>query len=101
MVDSLLPALFDLITDGLIEAQDTTILKSAFREERTVQVASVAEAIEAAGSGFARVPWDQVGAEGEDRLAEAGVSVRCLQAADGSLAPEDGQPLVAVVGKSY
>ena len=35
MVDSLLPALFELITDGLIEAQDTTILKSAFRAEPT------------------------------------------------------------------
>jgi PII-like signaling protein len=35
MVDSLLPALFELITDGLIEAQDTTILKSAFLAEPT------------------------------------------------------------------
>ena len=33
MVDS--PALFELITDRLIEAQDTTILKSAFRAEPT------------------------------------------------------------------
>ena len=32
-VDSLLPELFGLIVDGLIEAQDTTILKSAFRPE--------------------------------------------------------------------
>jgi PII-like signaling protein len=29
VVDSLLPALYDLTTDGLIEAQDITILKSA------------------------------------------------------------------------
>ena len=33
MVDSLLPALFALITDGLIEAQDTVILKSAVHSE--------------------------------------------------------------------
>src|SRR5580704_19150853 len=33
MVDSLLPALCDLITDGLIEAHDTTILRSANRKE--------------------------------------------------------------------
>jgi hypothetical protein len=32
-VESLLPALFELITDGLIDGQDTTILKSAFRSE--------------------------------------------------------------------
>ncbi len=31
--EALLPALCELITDGLIEAQDTTILKAAVREE--------------------------------------------------------------------
>jgi PII-like signaling protein len=35
MVDSLLPSLFELVTDGLIEAQDTTILKSVARTEPT------------------------------------------------------------------
>jgi uncharacterized protein len=33
VVDSLLPELYDLITDGLIEAHDTTILRSANRKE--------------------------------------------------------------------
>jgi PII-like signaling protein len=32
-VEALLPALYELITDGLIESQDTTILKAAFREQ--------------------------------------------------------------------
>jgi hypothetical protein len=31
--DTLLPSLCELITDGLIEAQDTTILKTVVREE--------------------------------------------------------------------
>jgi uncharacterized protein len=31
--DALLPSLCELITDGLIEAHDTTIVKSAVREE--------------------------------------------------------------------
>jgi PII-like signaling protein len=31
--DALLPALLELITDGLIEVQDTTILKTVAREE--------------------------------------------------------------------
>jgi PII-like signaling protein len=31
--DALLPALCDLITDGLIEAHDTTVIKAAVREE--------------------------------------------------------------------
>jgi PII-like signaling protein len=35
MVDSLLPALYLLITDGLIEWQETTILKSVARAEPT------------------------------------------------------------------
>jgi PII-like signaling protein len=30
--DALMPALCELITDGLIEAQDTTVIKSAVRE---------------------------------------------------------------------
>lgn len=31
--DALLPSLCELITDGLIEAHDTTVIKSAVREE--------------------------------------------------------------------
>lgn len=33
IVDALLPALFELITDGVVEAYDITILKSAVCEE--------------------------------------------------------------------
>jgi PII-like signaling protein len=33
-VEALLPALFELITDGLIESQDTTILKAAFERQK-------------------------------------------------------------------
>lgn len=32
-VESILPALYELITDGLIESQDTTILKAALRRQ--------------------------------------------------------------------
>ncbi len=32
-VDALLPALYELVTDGLIEAQDTIILKAALRDD--------------------------------------------------------------------
>jgi PII-like signaling protein len=34
-VEALLPALYELITDGVIEAQDTTILKAAIRSSET------------------------------------------------------------------
>jgi len=32
-VEALLPALYELITDGLIESQDTTVLKAALRPQ--------------------------------------------------------------------
>ncbi|MDA8276405.1 MAG: proline--tRNA ligase [Actinomycetota bacterium] len=70
---------------------------------RTSEVADVAAAVDAAAVGFARVPWAALGVEGEAALAAQAVSVRCLQAADGSLAregaPEDD--LVAVVARAY
>jgi prolyl-tRNA synthetase len=82
----------------------------AFRRSRTVEVSSVAEAVEAAGTGFARIPWTAVGEAGEAELATESVSVRCLRPAgpdDGSLDAMDAghetddASLVAVVGRSY
>jgi prolyl-tRNA synthetase len=70
--------------------------------ERTQDVKTLAEAIEAAGTGFARVPWSKVGADGEAKANEVGVSVRCLTRADGSVPDaEDEKGLIAVVARSY
>jgi prolyl-tRNA synthetase len=65
-------------------------------------VSTVAEAAEAAATGWARVPWATLGTDGESKLAEQSVSVRCLLRPDGSV-PEDGDEpdLVAIVGRSY
>jgi prolyl-tRNA synthetase len=76
---------------------------TAARDARTVEAASLAAAVEAGSVGFARVRLGALGADGEDRLAEHAISVRCLQRPDGSLA-EVGDAegdLVAVVGRSY
>ncbi len=75
----------------------------AFREARTVDAASLEEAVEGGKVGFARVRLGLLGPDGEDRLAEHAVTVRCLQRPDGSLAePGDVEDdLVAVVGRSY
>ena len=73
----------------------------AFRDAHTTTVDTLDEAIEAGTSGFAVLPWAAVGEAGEDRLAEAGITVRCLQRPDGTLADGDEESLVAVVGKSY
>jgi prolyl-tRNA synthetase len=77
--------------------------RRSHQAERTSAVTSVAEAIEAADSGFAALPWREVGPAGEDRLAEHGLSVRCLQRPDGGVPLDDAdeESLVAVVGKAY
>jgi prolyl-tRNA synthetase len=74
----------------------------ARRDAATVDVTSVGEALEAAGTGFARLPWAAVGADGEDTLAKSAVTVRCLQTADGGVPCAEDEPgLVAIVGRSY
>ncbi|HEX3541266.1 MAG TPA: proline--tRNA ligase [Acidimicrobiales bacterium] len=73
-----------------------------FRDDHTVDVSSVEEAVEAAQRGFARIAWSAVGPEGEDKLAAAAVSVRCLQDRDGGLPDSaDAADLVALCGRAY
>jgi prolyl-tRNA synthetase len=74
----------------------------ALRESRTVEVATLAEAIEAAATGWARVSWSMVGAAGEVEANGQGVTVRCLIRADGSVPDTEDEPdLVAVLARSY
>lgn len=74
----------------------------ARRDANTHDVATIDEAIEAASTGFARLPWAAVGSAGEDRLAESAITVRCLQRADGGVPESEDEPdLVAIVGRSY
>jgi prolyl-tRNA synthetase len=82
----------------------------AFRQSRTAEVKSVSEAVEAAGSGFARIPWSALGEAGEAELATQAVSVRLLRpeglgddvlgAAESEDSADDGS-LTAVVARSY
>jgi prolyl-tRNA synthetase len=74
---------------------------TALRDANTVDVATVDEAAEAARTGWARLPWRTVGEDGEDLLARAGVSVRCLQAPDGGLPTADDVDTVAYVARAY
>jgi prolyl-tRNA synthetase len=91
------------VAAALAAGQESLRQEAAARQaQRTVKASSVDEAVEGAGAGFAVVPWDQVGVEGEERLAAAGISVRCLQRQDGSLAESDDEDgLVAVIARSY
>jgi prolyl-tRNA synthetase len=70
--------------------------------ERTVETTSVDEALEAAQTGFARIPWAALGEEGERKLYEQAISVRVLQTPAGEVpADPSADDLIAVVGRSY
>jgi prolyl-tRNA synthetase len=74
----------------------------AMRESGTTDVASVDEAIEATGTGWARVPWSAIGVEGEARANAEGVTVRCLTRDDGSVPDSEDEPgLVAYLARAY
>jgi prolyl-tRNA synthetase len=74
----------------------------AHQDDHTAAVTTVEEAAEAARTGWATIPWATLGVEGEARLAESGISVRCLTMPDGSTPRvEDQGGVVAVVGRAY
>ncbi len=87
-----------------LEGAQADLLAQAteFRDERTVDVATVEEAREAARSGFARIPWATLGVEGEAALAADAITVRCLSRPDGTIPDAEDEPeVVAVVARSY
>ncbi|MFG3033828.1 proline--tRNA ligase [Streptomyces sp. NPDC048253] len=96
-IEALLPA--------VLEEDQALLLKQSRerRESRTTDVSTIEEAAEAAvAGGWARIPWASLGEEGEARLAEQSLTVRCLIAEDGSV-PDDGDAPgnVAVVARAY
>ncbi len=96
-------ALSETVPKALAEDQALLLTQArARREARTVEVNTIEEAAEAAATGWARIPWATLGPAGEARLAEQGVSVRCLVAADGSVPASDAQPgNIAIVSRAY
>jgi prolyl-tRNA synthetase len=87
-----------------LDADQKALYDSALarRLDNTVEVASVDEAIEAAGTGWARLPWASVGADGEQAANGQGVTVRCLTRADGSVPDSEDEPdLVAYLARAY
>lgn len=75
---------------------------TAMRDSATAEVTTPEEALEAAQHGFARIPWSALGEEGEARLAESAVTVRCVQDPDQGV-PEDtdSEGVTALVARSY
>lgn len=89
---------------AIVEGCHGAMLEAATeaRDARTHDVATVDEAIDAAAEGWARLPWSVVGTEGERRLGEHAVTVRCLIRPDGTAPDHVDEPdLVALVARSY
>ncbi len=74
----------------------------ARREAATADVSTLADAVAAAATGWARIPWSVVGVAGEAELAAQGVSVRCLVRPDGGVPTSDDEDdAIAVVARAY
>jgi prolyl-tRNA synthetase len=89
---------------NLLEVVQDELLAAATkrRDDATAEVTTIDDAIEAAKTGFARIPWDAIKDGGEQRLAQEAITVRCLQTQDGGLpASEDDEDLIAYVARSY
>ncbi|MFI6833143.1 proline--tRNA ligase [Kribbella sp. NPDC050241] len=98
-----LPDLTSTVVAAMDADQALLLEEAAARQTaRTTAVSTVDEALEAAATGWASLPYDVVGEDGEDRLATAGITVRCLQRSDGTLPTEDSESgLTAIVARSY
>jgi prolyl-tRNA synthetase len=97
------PDVVGAVTAALTEDQQRLYDAAlAWRDANTVDVSSVDEAIEAASTGWARVPWSAVGEEGELTANRQAVTVRCLIRPDGSVPDSADEPdLVAVLARAY
>ncbi len=72
------------------------------RDAATAEVTTVAEAAEAARTGFGVLPWSAVGEDGETELAAQGVTVRCLLDGDRGVCEDPDDPAtLAVVARAY
>ena len=91
------------VTNLLPTIQDDLLATATRRrDERTAEVTSVEDAVEAGRTGFARIAWDLIKDGGEEILARDAITVRVLQTADGGLpTSEDDPDLVAYIARSY
>ena len=98
-----LASVVSAVQQALVEDQQGLYDEAlAFRQSRTAEVTTLDEAIEAAATGWARLPWAAVGEEGETRANEAGVTVRCLVREDWSVPRSEDEPnLYAVLARAY
>jgi prolyl-tRNA synthetase len=72
------------------------------RDGRTHRAKTLDDVEEIARNGVARISWRACGRAGEDRLAHAGISVRCLLRADGQPVDDtDDDAVDALLARAY
>jgi prolyl-tRNA synthetase len=98
-----LAGLVDAVRVALVEDQVALFAEAEQRRDaRITDVKTIEDAVEVAAGGWARMPWAELGVDGEARLAERSVSVRCLTRADGSLPATGDEPdLLAYCARAY
>ncbi|MGX9791846.1 proline--tRNA ligase [Mycobacterium sp. MMS18-G62] len=75
---------------------------TARRDGITSDCTTLEQARDIAQTGVARLPWESVGAAGEQDLATSGLTVRCLRLSDGSLPEtEDDTGVLAYIARAY
>ena len=93
----------DMVRQLVPRIQDDMLAASTARRDAVIsECATLDEAREVAQKGVAKVPWVSVGDAREAELAASGLTIRCLQASDGSL-PEtdDDSGVLAYVARAY
>jgi prolyl-tRNA synthetase len=98
-----LAGVLDAVRVALVEDQVAMYAEAEqARDARIADVKTVEDAAEVAGTGWARLPWSELGPEGEAALAERSVTVRCLLRADGSLPDTGDEPdVLAYCARAY
>jgi prolyl-tRNA synthetase len=76
---------------------------TAARDARIVEVSTVEDALAASETGWGSIDYQLLKRlDGEARLREQAVTVRCLRQPDGSLPPSEDDPdTIALVAKAY
>ena len=90
---------------GLLATVQSDMLAdaTAARDARIVDVASLDDAVAAVDKGWARINFQDLKAvDGEARLRDQAITVRCLRQPDGSIPPsEDDLDTIAILARAY
>jgi prolyl-tRNA synthetase len=101
------PHALDGLADAMVAilaAEQAELLRqaTALRDRLVRPVCTIEEAAEQASEGAARLPWAALGPEGEQRLLDDGISVRCLVGEDANPVDDtDSDGVDAIVARAY